>query len=114
MAKSLYSQKDIVLVPFPFTHFDAEKIRPALIISPINKYGDYVVLFITSQVDKYLDDKNNVYIKQNEINNLASDSVIICTKFATLSESMLIKKLGSVSTADWAKVKKSIKNVLGV
>ena len=109
-----FSPKDIVLVPFPFTHFDADKIRPALIISKQNSYGDHVVIFLTSQVKKYEKDKENVSIKKNETNNLLSDSLVIPSKLATLSESMILEKIGVVSPGEWIKIKKELKKVLGM
>ncbi len=109
-----FSPKDIVLIPFPFTHFDAEKIRPALIISEKNQYGDHVVLFLTSQVSKYEKNKENILIKKNEINNLAFDSLVIPTKIATLSESMMVEGIGVVTEREWSKIKKELRKVLGI
>lgn len=106
--------KDIVLVPFPFTHFDADKIRPALIVSKQNSYGDHVVIFLTSQVKKYEKDKGNIPIKKSETNNLLLDSLAIPSKIATLSESMMLEKMGVVSPGEWLKIKKELRKVLGI
>ncbi len=106
--------KDIVLVPFPFTHFDSDKIRPAIIISKCNPYGDHVVLFLTSQVDKYKKYKENILIKKTGTNNLLVDSMIITSKFATLSDSMMYEKIGSLTNTEWNRHKKQIKLVLGI
>ncbi len=39
---------DIVLVPFPFTDLTAEKLRPAIIVSPDPQGVDIVIAFISS------------------------------------------------------------------
>lgn len=109
-----YSPKDIVLIPFPFTHFDANTIRPALIISKQNQYGDHVVLFLTSQVKKYEKNKENILIKKSETNNLAVDSLVMPAKIATLSESMMIEKIGVINEGEWSKIKKELKKILGI
>ncbi len=47
----MYEQRDIVLMPFPYTDLSGAKQRPALIISnkKINKTGDRICCLITSQ-----------------------------------------------------------------
>ena len=109
-----FSPKDIVLIPFPFTHFDSDKIRPALIVSKQNQYGDHVVLFLTSQVKKYEKNKENILIKKTEINNLVVDSLVMTAKIATLSESMMVEKIGIVNSKEWSNIKTVLKNVLGI
>lgn len=110
--KSLYSRGDIVLMSFPFTHFDSEKVRPTLILSSLQKYDDYVVLFLTSQVEKYSKDHENILIKQSTQNGLLKDSVVICSKLATISENMIHEKIGSLSKADISSVTKNVKSIL--
>ena len=105
--------RDIVLTPFPFTHFDADKIRPTIILSNKNIHGDHVVLFLTSQVDKYKKAKENIFIKKSQINNLLVDSVVITSKIATLSDAMIHEKIGVISATEWSKIKKELKKVLG-
>jgi mRNA interferase MazF len=39
---------DVVLVPFPFTDLTAEKLRPAVIVSPDPQELDVVIAFISS------------------------------------------------------------------
>jgi mRNA interferase MazF len=109
-----FSPKDIVLIPFPFTHFDSEKIRPAVIVSPKNQYGDHVVLFLTSQVKKYEKNIENILIKKSETNNLLLDSLVIPSKIATLSESMMVEKIGVVNSKEWSNIKVELKKVLGI
>lgn len=105
---------NIVLVPFPFTHFDSEKIRPALILSPKNTYDDYIVLFLTSQVKKYSDDLQNILIVKNADNGLVRDTMVITTKIATLSEQMILEKLGTLKSVEFKKVQKMVSKVLGL
>ena len=45
----MYSQRDIVLIPFPYTDLTASKLRPAVIISnnELNDYGDFICCLVT-------------------------------------------------------------------
>ena len=52
----MYEQKDIVLMPFPYTDLTSYKIRPALIISPVEynkKIGLVLACPITSISKRY-------------------------------------------------------------
>jgi mRNA interferase MazF len=48
----MYFQRDIVLMPFPFTDLSQLKNRPALIISNnlVNSFNEYTCLLITSKI----------------------------------------------------------------
>ena len=109
-----FSPKDIVLTPFPFTHFDSEKVRPTLVLSSQNIHGDYIVLFLTSQVEKYKGYAENVYVKKNTSNNLAADSLVITSKIATLSDAMIHEKIGVIGAGEWIKVRKEIRKILSL
>lgn len=47
---TMYDQRDVVLLPFPYTDLTASKLRPALIISnsTVNNSSDRICLLITS------------------------------------------------------------------
>ena len=50
----MYDQRDVVLVPFPYSDLTASKQRPALIISndKLNKTEDRICCLITSKTHK--------------------------------------------------------------
>jgi mRNA interferase MazF len=95
-----YKKWDIVLVRFPFTDLKTTKQRPALIISP-DKYnlgGDVIIVFITSQLD-VAKRPGDYLIKEWQEARLPKPSMIRM-KFATISPSIVIKKLGRLTNKD--------------
>jgi mRNA interferase MazF len=95
-----YNKWDIVLVPFPFTDLSTTKKRPALVVSPdeFNAKYDLVIAFITSQIN--LENRIGDYrIKEWRKSNLPKPSMIRM-KFTTVDQSIIIKKLGRLSTND--------------
>jgi len=96
----IYKQCDIVFIPIPFTNLLSSKKRPVLILSN-NSYNqitdDIIVAAITSIIDEktYL-----VKITKSDLaeGTLLFDSCIRADKLYTLSQSIVIKKFGSVKT----------------
>ncbi len=95
-----YKQWDIVLVPFPFTDLSTNKKRPSLVISPnqCNVEQDAVIAFITSNLD--VKSRFGDYLIQEwKKANLPKPS-LIRMKFATIDQSIIIKKLGALPDKD--------------
>lgn len=89
-----YNQREIVLVPFPFSDLSEIKRRPVLIISNDSFNGsnyDIIVCAITSK--QYLDEFS-ISIESNslEYGLLPEPSVIKTHKIFTISKSKIIKK----------------------
>ena len=112
----LYKQKDIVMVPFLFTDASTEKKRPVLIISNdhINRdyqNGDFVGIAITTTV------RQTPYTVQIDKSNLESgdlpqQSLIQCSKFATILKSKVIKRLGTIDDKTFSAVKANVLAVI--
>ena len=105
--KSNLTLGDIVLIPFPFSDLSKNKIRPAVILAQDKE--DFVCVFITTirpESTCFLDvacDKNN---------NLKMNSYIRYSKIASLSNKIIIGKLGKLSKKDLTLLKSSIKKFL--
>jgi mRNA interferase MazF len=89
-----FEQRDIVIIPFPFTDLSANKQRPALIISnsDFNRRNlDVVCCMITSHFESSAD---HVPIRDGdcEMGHLGKDSVIKPFRLFTVSKSRIIKK----------------------
>jgi len=95
-----YKKRDIILVPFPFTDLSTNKRRPSLIISPddFNQSDDSIIAFITSNIPDQLR-FGDYSIKDWKNSGLPLPS-IIRMKFATISNSIVIRKLGKLSEND--------------
>ncbi|WP_425392544.1 type II toxin-antitoxin system PemK/MazF family toxin [Ekhidna sp.] len=95
-----YNQWDILLVPFPFTDLSSQKKRPALVVShdKYNAEGDVIIGFITSQLSG--NPKIGDYlIEEWEEAGLPKPSKIRM-KLATLSDEIVIKKIGKMTPKD--------------
>jgi mRNA interferase MazF len=94
---------EIVLVPFPFTDLLSVKRRPAIVVSPVafNKRGDVIIGFLTSKLngpklygDYAIRDWKEAGLPKPSLSRM---------KFATIQSSLIIKRLGALSTFDVAK-----------
>jgi len=110
-----YKPFDVVVVPFPFTDVQADKRRPALVLSSdfhFNKQSGHAVLaMITSQKnpDWPLDTK----LKGNNDAGLKAPSKVRMKLF-TLDSRLIIRKIGMLTAADKKAVKSSLQNLLAV
>ena len=103
----------IVLIPFPFTDLSGQKLRPALVLADLPRNNDVIVVFISS-----LKIKNNnlldILVKADKINGLKKDSLIKCSKIATLDKKILIGELGQLSFSIMKKVDIHLKKILNL
>src|SRR5579864_9547976 len=99
---------DVVLVPFLFTSQDASKKRPAIIVSG-RAYNaikpDVVVIAVTSQ-PRPTSALGEVPINDWQAAGLIKPSVIK-PAFATVEQSLIIRRLGTLGPADQAALRKS-------
>ena len=103
-----YKKWDIILVPFPFTDLTTLKKRPALVISPdeYNMDPDILISFITSKLDS--EKRSGDYtIERWEESKLPKPSMIRM-KFATINQTIVIKKIGRLSESDILEFQKGI------
>ena len=107
-------QKDIFLVPFPFSDFSGSKVRPVLIISNNrfnNSSKNIIVCGITSNLDKkeYSIKIDNKSIIEREL----YDSCCIKTEnILKIDKELLIKKIGKLKQEIFAKVLKAINSII--
>ena len=106
----MLKQRDIVLIPIPFTDLKSQKKRPAIIISS-DKYNetneDIVVVAITSNIES----RNfTITLTADDLEDgvLKVTSMIRVDKIYTLNKSIVIKTFGRVKPDILAKIKDSI------
>ena len=94
----MYEQKDIVLIPFPYSDLTGSKQRPALIISNelINKTQDRICCLITSQQPQ-----DGIPIETGffEGNKLPFKSWVKPHRLFTIHEKIIRKKLSTINDA---------------
>jgi len=109
-----FKQKEIVLVPFPYSNLSSIKNRPVLILSNDNfnySHNDLLVAVITSKM--YIDDYS-VEIDNNslEYGILPEKSVIKTSKLFTVSKDIIIKKFSILKDEKFDEVIKKISDLL--
>ncbi len=97
----MYKQREIVLVPFPYSDMSSTKSRPVLIISNNNynnHFPDILVWVITSNLFK---DDYSVLLNDHdlEIGILPEQSVIKCHKLFTIEQSQILKRFSIIKPA---------------
>lgn len=88
----MYEQKEIVLIPFPYTDLTGAKKRPALILSNslLNKTQDRICVLITSNPTK---DTMQITTQDFEQGSLPFESWVKPYRIFTIHEKIIIKKL---------------------
>ena len=102
----MYKQKEIVLVPFPYSDLSSSKKRPVLIVSNNSynsNYPDIVVCVITSNIFK---DNFSVELGNNDLESgiIPELSVIKCHKLFTIEQSQIIKKFSVIKDQKFEEV----------
>ncbi len=100
-SSTTYNQGDVVLVPFPFTSQDADKKRPALVVSANwynNDYPDVILVAITSVVpDSPFRDQVILSVPDQRMIRVDRPCIIRTGKIFTIEKAKIIKTLGHVS-----------------
>lgn len=98
---------DLILIPFPFTDFIGEKLRPALVLYTNDL--DVTVAFITSEIK--WSTANDLKIEPTKLNGLKTSSLIRLSKIATLDKELVLGKMGNLSTDNIEKVNRKLKEI---
>ena len=99
-------QRDLLLMPFPYSDLSGSKVRPVLVVSN-NKFnnssGDLIVCGVTSNISK---DFYTVLLEKNglETGKLFEDCCIKVKNIAKIDKLKIIKKIGKVGEQDFSQV----------
>lgn len=106
-----FNQRDVVLIPIPFTDLSSNKKRPVIIISNdnYNKNNlDTVVVALTSNLmfkNKYSIEIDNHNLEKGK---LPQKSQIRCDKIYTLSKNIVVKKFNKVNKQTYELIKQKL------
>jgi mRNA interferase MazF len=103
-------QRDVLLIPFPFSDLSSSKKRPALVLSDSEYNGsneDVLCCMITSNPDKH---DYDVYIDSCDMESgkLAMPSKVKPYRIFSVHKSIIVKTIGRL---DRSKSKEVIKNI---
>lgn len=110
LSGTMLRQRDIVLIPIPFTDLTSQKKRPAVIISS-DTYNesneDIVVVALTSNIEPR---EFSVILNNEDLENgvLKVTSMIRVDKIYTLNNSIAIKTFGRVKPNILTKIKDAL------
>ena len=108
-------QREIVLIPVPFTDLSSTKRRPVLIISATaynNASPDVIVAAITSNLQA---GSTGIVIStaDMEAGTLPVQSLVRSDKIYTLSQRIIIKKYGKLNTTRFEEALQELDKALG-
>jgi len=109
----LFKQKEIVLLPYPFSDQSGSKVRPAIIVSNDNfntKCQDHIMIPLTTIIK---DEPFSVIINQNnlEAGKLLKQSRVRIDKIFTIKNNLVIMKIGKVDEKTFFRIKSEISKV---
>lgn len=112
----MLNQRDIVLIPVPFTDLTSQKKRPTIIISSdaYNHYNeDIVVVALTSNVEPK---EFSVALSADDLEDgiLKVTSMVRVDKIYTLNKSIVIKTFGRIKPEILSKIKDSFSKLTEV
>ena len=110
----LFEFGDIILVPFPLTSQAASKKRPAIVVSTANynrNRPDVVLMAITSQL-RVPAGELDLLVEQWLAAGLVKPSAVKPV-FATLEQTLIIRRLGALVPTDQVELKQYISEILG-
>ena len=92
----MYNQRDIILIPFPYSDLTRDEKRPALIVSndKLNKTEDRICCLITRKIHK---DDIEILEKDFESGNLPFKSSLKAHRIFTIDKKIIVKKLCTIS-----------------
>ncbi|MBS3099657.1 type II toxin-antitoxin system PemK/MazF family toxin [Candidatus Pacearchaeota archaeon] len=104
------NQKELVLLPYPFSDMERTKVRPALIVSNnvFNKQGnDCVVVPLTSLIK---DQQYSVIIGQQDLceGTLLKTSRIRADKLFSIEKNLIIMKIGIIDDKKFEEIRAEI------
>ena len=118
MPQARLRRGDIVLVPFPFTDLTAEKLRPAVVVSPDPQEVDIVIAFISSIMPTGEPANTDFQITLDHPDfsksGLKKTSVFKMKKLLTIEKARIIRRLGQVSPTIQKELDRLLRNALGL
>ncbi len=103
-------QKDVVLLPYPFSDFEGEKVRPAIVVSnnDLNMKSEDCVMVPLTGVIK--DESYSVLIKQENLafGKLIKPSRARADKILAVDKSIIILRIGAINDRTFEEIKSEI------
>jgi mRNA interferase MazF len=104
------NQKEVVLLPYPFSNFEGMKVRPALVVSNESfnkKSADCIMVPLTTVIK---DEPYSVIIDNEDMcsGEIVKQSRIRADKIFCVEKSLVTMKIGTLKDKTFEKVKQEI------
>ena len=104
------NQKEVVLLPYPFSNFEGIKVRPALIVSNESfnkKSADCIMVPLTTVVK---DEPYSIILNDEDMDSgkLVKQSRIRADKIFSVEKSLVTMKIGIIKDKTFEKIKAEI------
>ena len=114
---TIYKQRQVLLVPVPFTDQNVEKPRPAVVLSSQAFNAAYnlcIIAAITSSIPTQLEN-DEVLIKGLELAQagLPKVSIVKSGTLFTISNHKILRQMGELTPATFNKVQQCLLHILG-
>ena len=107
-------QKDLVLIPFPFSDMSSSKVRPGIVISndKFNSQGDDCLIVPVTTVLKDMDYSFGIFQEDMKEGELKFKSRVRVDKIACIHQSLVKMKIGVLNDNVLNKIKTEFENIL--
>jgi mRNA interferase MazF len=105
------SKNDVVLVRYPFTATPAAKVRPAVVVNAPHLSQDVFVVPLTSRTAPLLPGE---FVLSNWADGGLHVPTAVKRGIYTVHESLILKRVGQLSSADAREVERSLRQWLGL
>tara|TARA_Y100000310_G_scaffold162257_1_gene162257 strand:- start:10814 stop:11149 length:336 start_codon:yes stop_codon:yes gene_type:complete len=110
----MVEQRDLLLVPFPFSDQSGRKVRPVIVITnnEFNSYSeDVIVLGVTSNISK---ERYTINLKTNNLDQgkLLTACCIKTENILKLDKDLVIKKIGKINKETLKKITEKLFEII--
>ena len=106
-----YSKHDVILIRYPFSDLSAVKVRPAIIVSAPHVSSDIMIVPLTSRITSLLAGE---FVLADWVAAGLNVATAVKRGLYTFHETLVIKTLGHLVTADSDQVERSLREWLGI
>ena len=109
------NQRDIVLVPIPFTDLTSNRRRPVVVVSnnEYNRRGDDIVVVAMTSNLKRADYSFTITSTDLALGSLKRPSRIRVDKIYTLAQSIVVKRFGQLGEDAFNKIRQMLTTLVG-
>ena len=111
----MVKQRELVLIPYPFSELNVSKVRPAVVVSNDRynqEFDDAIVVPVTTNLSLR---KHVIRLSDSELEqgHLIAESVIKVDRILSVNQKLVRKSIGSVKKGILVRVRSILAELLG-